>query len=221
MIKACIFDLDGTVADTLTTIAHFANEALNHFGLPAIEEEKYKIMVGNGASVLVRRMMDAVGGPDELYDQVRAYYNFTYDSNFMYLTKPYDGILSMLQGLKDAGIKTAIVSNKPDSTTCKISEELFGSLMDCCRGGREGVPLKPSPQAVLETVRDLQAGPEECIYIGDTGTDMETGRNAGIYTVGVTWGFRGEDELRRTGADVIVSSPAEILSIVLGGEKRE
>ncbi len=221
MIRACIFDMDGTVADTLTTITYFANQALSKYGLPTIETEQFKLMVGNGASVLVRRMMDKVGGPDELYDQVRDAYNIAYDNNFMYLTEPYDGILPMLQGLKAKGIKTAIVSNKPDSTACKISEELFGDLIDCCRGGREGVPLKPSPQAVIQTMEELRVRPEECLYVGDTATDMETGKNAGIYTIGVRWGFRGEQELREAKADAIVSSPAEILAIAIGGERGE
>lgn len=221
MVKACIFDMDGTVADTLTTIAHFANAALNQFGLPAIEKEKYRLMVGDGASVLVRRMMDAVGGPDELYDQVRTYYNSTYDRDFLYLTVPYDGILPMLRELKNAGIQTAIVSNKPDSTACKISEELFGDLIDHCRGGRTGVPLKPDPQAVLEMLGELGVSPEECLYIGDTAVDMETAKNAGIYSIGVLWGLRDEAELKRAHADAIVSSPAEIISIALGGEERK
>lgn len=220
MVKACIFDLDGTVADTVTTIAHFANAALNHFGFPAVDVEKYKIMAGNGASVLVSRMMAAVNAPDELYEQVRDYYNTTYDNDFMYLTKPFEGILPMLQGLKDAGIKTAVVSNKPDSTTCKVCEELFGTLLDMARGGREGVPLKPNPQAIFETMEELAVNREECLYIGDTGTDMETGKNAGLYTIGVTWGFRGEEELRKFGADVIVSSPEDILAIAIGGERK-
>lgn len=221
MIKACIFDLDGTVADTVTTIAHFCNAALNHFGFPAIEVEKYKTLAGNGASVLVRRMMAAVNAPDELYEQVRVYYNTTYDNDFMYLTKPFDGILPMLQGMKDAGIKTAVVSNKPDSTTCKVCEELFGTLLDLARGGRDGVPLKPDPQAIFETMEELSVSSDECLYIGDTGTDMETGKNAGLYTIGVTWGFRDEEELKKFGADVIVSSPEEILAIALGGERKE
>lgn len=220
MIKACIFDLDGTVADTLTTIAYFANEALKKFGFPAIETEKYKILVGNGAKVLVRRMFETVGAPEEMYDEVLSYYVSTYDQNFMYLTTAFDGIIPMLQGMKEKGIKTAIVSNKPDSTTCKINEELFGDLIDLCRGGREGVPLKPDPQAVMETMDALGVSPEECLYVGDTGTDMNTGKNAGIYTIGVTWGFRGEQELRDNGADVIVYSPAEILAIATGGESR-
>lgn len=221
MIKACIFDMDGTVADTLTTIAYFANSALERFGLPTIEKETYKKLVGDGAAKLVRRMLDTVGGPDAVYEELLKYYNSTYDSDFMYLTAPYEGILSMLEGLKAHGIKTAIVSNKPDSTTCKICGELFGGLIDCCRGGIEGVPLKPSPQAVIETMQELQVSPEECLYVGDTGTDMETGKNAGIYTIGVLWGFRDEKELRETGADLIVSSPAGILSIATGGERGE
>ena len=220
MIKACIFDMDGTVADTLTTIAYFANEAMKKYGFPTFETEKYKTLVGNGAKVLIRRMFDLVGAPDEIYDEVLSYYVTTYDQDFMYLTTAFDGILPMLKGIKEKGIKTAIVSNKPDMTTCKISEELFGDLIDLCRGGREGVPLKPDPTAVQETMEALGVKPEECLYVGDTGTDMKTGKNAGIYTIGVTWGFRGEDELRENGADVIVYSPAEILAIATGGESK-
>ena len=220
MIKACIFDLDGTVADTLTTIAYFSNEALKTYGFPTIETEKYKVLVGNGARVLMRRMFDTVGAPDDMFEEVLSYYVNTYDQDFMYLTTAFDGILPMLRGMKEKGIKTAIVSNKPDMTTCKISEELFGSLIDLGRGGREGVPLKPDPTAVQETMEALGVKPEECLYVGDTGTDMKTGKHAGIYTIGVTWGFRGEDELRENGADVIVNSPAEILKIALGGENR-
>lgn len=221
MIKACIFDMDGTVANTLTTIAYFANEALKHFGLPAIETERYKLLIGDGAAVLVRRMLNATGGSDDLYEPLRSYYDSTYDSDFLYLTEPYDGILSMLRELKKAGIRIAIVSNKPDSTACKISEVLFGDLIDLCRGGRVGVPLKPDPQAVLETLDALGVRPEECLYIGDTAVDMETGKRAGIYSIGVLWGFRDEKELREAHADVIISSPEEIISIVRGGEERE
>ncbi len=221
MIKACIFDMDGTVADTLTTIAHFANATLEKFGYPAIDKEEYKLMIGNGAAVLVRRMLERVGAPEEVFEPIKEDYVSAYDRNFMYLTTPYEGILPMLRRLKNAGLKTAIVSNKPDSTTCKISGELFGDLFDCCRGGRAGVPLKPDPQAVLETVKELGVRPEECLYIGDTAVDMETGRRAGIYSIGVLWGFREEKELSEAHADAIVSSPAEIISIALGGEERE
>lgn len=220
MIKACIFDMDGTVADTLTTIAYFANATLMKFGYPAIDKEEYKLMIGNGAAVLVHRMMDRVGAPDELFESIREDYVSAYDRNFMYLTTPYDGIIPMLRAFKGAGLMTAIVSNKPDPTTRKISEELFGGLFDCCRGGRAGVPLKPDPQAVLETLDELGVRPEECLYVGDTAVDMETGKRAGIYSIGVLWGFRDEKELREAHADVIVSSPEEILNIALEGGER-
>lgn len=221
MIKACIFDMDGTVADTLTTIAYFTNAALEKFGYPAVDKEAYKLMIGNGTEMMVRRAMKRAGAPDELFEPIRTDYVSAYDRNFLYLTAPYDGIVPMLRALKDAGLMLAIVSNKPDAIAGKINEELFGDLVDCCRGGRDGVPLKPDPQAVLETMDELGVSPDECLYIGDTAVDMETGKNAGIYSIGVLWGFRDAKELSEAHADVIVSSPEEILTIALeGGERR-
>ncbi len=214
MVKLCIFDMDGTLVNTLNSIAYFANRALEHYGLPAIETERYKRMVGNGADVLVQRMIDAVGGTREQYEQVRALYNKSYDDDFLYLTAPYDGVCDLLRELKSNGIKTAILSNKPDSTAQKVSDALFGStLIDLCRGGRSGVPLKPDPQAVFQLQKALGAAPEECLYIGDTATDIETAKNAGLFSIGVLWGFRDRAELTRAGADAIIADPAEIAAL--------
>lgn len=214
MVKLCIFDMDGTLVNTLNSIAYFANRALEHYGLPAIETERYKRMVGNGADVLVQRMIDAVGGTREQYEQVRALYNKSYDDDFLYLTAPYDGVCDLLRELKSNGIKTAILSNKPDSTAQKVSDALFGgTLIDVCRGGRSGVPLKPDPQAVFQLQKALGAAPEECLYIGDTATDIETAKNAGLFSIGVLWGFRDRAELTRAGADAIVADPAEIAAL--------
>jgi len=214
MIKACIFDMDGTVSNTINSIAYFANNALNKAGLPSIDTEVYKKIVGNGAKVLVERMLKTVGADESYYEEVAYEYNTKYDNDFLYLTEPYEGIIDMLKGLKEAGIKVAILSNKPHSTALKVSNALFGEdLVDVCYGGREGVALKPDPTGVFEIMNEFGVSKEECLYIGDTATDMKTGKGAELYTIGVLWGFRDYDELKESGADAIVSHPAEIVDI--------
>lgn len=205
-----IFDFDGTLVNSLPSISYFANNALNKYGLPSIPKERYKMLVGNGAVNLTKRMLNEVGADPSMFDDVYREYYDTYDQNFSYLTEPYDGIIDMLKELKKAGCKTAIVSNKPDVTTKKICNELFGDLIDICRGQVEGCPIKPDPTAVLEVIEQLGAEKDNCVYFGDTITDMETGKNAGLYTVGVLWGFRDIDELKRGNPQKIVSHPSEI-----------
>jgi phosphoglycolate phosphatase len=184
--------------------------------LKEIEKEKYKKMVGNGAKTLMRRMVDAVGGTDEQYEKVLEDDVRTYDEDFMHLTTAFDGILDMLKELKENGIKVAVLSNKPDSTVKKISEELFGdALVDLCYGARENVPLKPDPTAVLGIIEEFGVSPEDCLYIGDTNTDIQTAKNAGLTSIGVLWGFRDREELASAGADYIVSHPLEIAKIAI------
>ncbi len=215
MIKLCIFDMDGTTVNTINSIAYFANNALNKYGLSSIDTEKYKIIVGNGARVLVQRMIELTGGTKEQFEKVLVEYNTTYDNDFMYLTEAYEGIIDMLKSLKEMGVESIILSNKPHSTALKVSDKLFGDdLIKRCFGGREGIPLKPDPQAVYEILELEGVKKEECIYIGDTSTDMKTGKGAGLYTVGVLWGFREREELEKSGADVIISKPAELIDIV-------
>ncbi|MBE7060524.1 MAG: HAD family hydrolase [Ruminococcaceae bacterium] len=216
MVKACIFDMDGTTVNTINSIAHFANKALNKYGLPSIETERYKLLVGNGAVTLVKRMIAETGGSAEQFEKVLNEYNTTYDNDFMYLTKPYEGITGLLESLKKSGIKTAIVSNKPDSTAKKVSDKLFGEkLIDVCFGAREGVPLKPDPAAVFEVMEILGVAPQECLYIGDTAVDMTTGKNAGIFTIGVLWGFRDRKEIESAGADMVTDNVNDILKTAI------
>lgn len=215
MIKACIFDMDGTTVNTINSIAHFANKALLKAGLPSIDTQDYKILVGNGAKVLVERMLERVGGNKELFDTVYPEYNTTYDNDFLYLTEPYEGIINMLKELKAQGIRVAILSNKPHNTAFKVSDALFGSeLIDICYGAREGIALKPDPQGVFGILNELNVKNNECLYIGDTATDMETGKVANLYTIGVLWGFRKREELEESGADAIISHPSELLDII-------
>ena len=212
MKKAVIFDLDGTLADTLTTIAYFANQALETYGFSAIPKEKYRYMVGNGAKILVQRMLHENGDDSpESFAKVYPLYNQTYDDNFLYLTAPYEGIPEILAKLKDAGVKMAVLSNKPHSTTSKVVQALFGDdTFDLVWGQKEGVPLKPDPAALFGIMKELGVTAEETVYVGDTAADMKTGKSAGAWTVGVLWGFRDEQELRDNHADAIIAKAEEL-----------
>lgn len=215
-IKACIFDLDGTVLDTIHSIAYFGNEALKAYGFEEIETDRYKILAGNGAKALVRRMLADNGcESEEIFEEVFQYYVTTYDNNFLYKTTIYEGIKELLDNLKNRGIKIAILSNKPHITTIKVVNTMFGEdYFDLCYGSSDGVPLKPDPLSLRSLMSELNVKANECLYIGDTATDMKTGKGAGIFTIGVLWGFRARRELEENDADLIISHPQEILDLI-------
>lgn len=212
MTKLCIFDMDGTLVNTIDTIAHFGNTALKKFGLDAIPTNDYKLMVGNGSDVLIKRMLTKIDADEGMHKAVHTHYVDIYDKDFMYLTEPYDGVTDMLRALKKSGVKTAVLSNKDDSTAKKVAKELFEEgLIDLCLGARDGIALKPDPQAVFEIMEHFEVSADECLYIGDTATDIKTAKNAGLYSIGVLWGFRDEEELRTAGADMIISDAMDIV----------
>jgi len=212
MTKACIFDLDGTLLNTLTTISHYVNLTLAEFGYPQISEECCKLLVGDGAKLLMERSIREVDGNPADFDRMFEFYNKAYNSDTTYLTTPYNGIPELLAELKKRGIKTAILSNKPDFATKDVAKAFFGDMISITRGATDDVALKPSPDGIGILLDELGLEKEECIYVGDTSVDMQTGKNAGIFTVGVLWGFRSRAELEESGADMIISSPDEILS---------
>ena len=216
-VKAVIFDMDGTVANTLASIAGFGNAALKAHGFPEIETERYRQLVGNGADVLMRRMLAAAGAPgDEATVQaLRKTYDELYESDPTRLVEPYPGILELLRAVRKAGVKTAVLSNKPDNMTCFIADALFPGLFDIVHGQRAGIPKKPDPTAVRALCAELGVTPEDCLYVGDSGVDMQTGANAGIVTVGVTWGFRGADELKENGAVHLADDAEALLNLIL------
>ncbi len=216
MYKCAIFDLDGTLADTLKTISYFANKALTHFSLSAYSEEEYKYMVGNGAKILVKRMLENQGSyTDELFEKVFTYYNEIYNNDFLYLTSPYDGICELLKFLKESEIKIGALSNKPHYPTTMILDNIFEKgIFDLKYGQRENYPIKPDPKVLLEMLEEWGIKPEECLYIGDTKTDMQTGKNAGAFTIGVLWGFRDKEELVSNNADFIAEKPSDIIDFI-------
>lgn len=215
-MSTVIFDLDGTLLDTIKTITYYANFALSHFGLRTFSEEDYKYFVGNGAVLLIERALEAQGAlTKENFNKVYPFYNEMYESNTLYLTKPYDGITDLLKALKSEGIKTAVLSNKPHEATIDVVEKLLGGeLIDICRGGIPGFPLKPDPSGVNEIFKELKGKRENSFFVGDTYVDMETGINAGLCPIGVTWGFRPESELLRAGAKFIANNTDELIKII-------
>ncbi len=216
MTKAVIFDLDGTLLNTIDTIKYYCDKALEKYGFNAVPVDKYKIMVGNGARLLVERAMSYTRPwTAEEFDDVFAEYNREYNSDTLYLTAPYEGIEAMLRSLKDGGYKTAVLSNKPDFATVDVVNTVFGEgIFDIVRGAVDGVPLKPDPSAVLDIMSQLGVAAHEAVVVGDTKVDIATGKNAGLYSIGVLWGFRDEAELTAAGADVIINDAREILEIV-------
>lgn len=209
MIKACIFDLDGTLLNTLPTITHYVNKTITNIGLSEITVDECCSFVGHGARRLIESTLHSKGIYDTaIIDSTLVDYNARYDADTLYLTVPYDGIVTMIDALHSAGMRLAVLSNKPDKTTNDIIAKFFPDRFSKVQGGRADLPLKPAPDALLLMIDELGVTPDEVMYIGDTGVDIATGKNANVYkTVGVSWGFRPVSELRRTGADVIVDTP--------------
>lgn len=218
MYKACIFDLDGTIADTVESIAYIGNKTLRHFWLEEIPVKDYNFLAGDGADELVKRMLAAVPGGEAVdYEEVRVLYRKWFAENPFYHVKPFEGILKLLKNLKEEGIKIAVFSNKPHGAAVEVVEKIFGKgMFDLIQGQTETVPRKPSPVGALKIAAQFGIQPEECIYCGDTNTDMDTGKAANMFTVGVTWGFRPRKELEEHHADLIADEPEEIFKIAAG-----
>lgn len=213
MYKACIFDLDGTIADTVESIAYVGNKTLRHFELEELPVKDYNFLAGDGADMLVKRMLENVPGGDKKdYEEVRILYRKWFEENPFYHVKPFDGIVELLENLKKEGMKIAVFSNKPHAAAVDVVEKIFGKeTFHKVQGQTEKIPRKPSPTGALAIADEFGILPEECLYCGDTNTDMDTGKAAGMFTIGVTWGFRPRAELEEHQADLIVDVPCEIL----------
>lgn len=215
-MKACIFDLDGTLTDTLESLAFSVKETLKEMGLPQITTDECRSFVGNGARYLMERALEAAGDRElSRIEEGMEVYGRIFDENCTYLVTPYEGITETLKQMKDKGIKLAVLSNKPHQQTQKVVERIFGEdVFDCVQGQKEGIARKPDPDGIYRLLEEMQAGREECLYVGDSEVDVETGRNAGVRMVGVSWGFRSREVLRAAGAGTIIDSPEELMQFV-------
>ena len=213
MKKAVVFDLDGTLNDTIASIKRSADEALGRFGFGPYTVEQYKYFVGDGAAVLVERCLEAGGDKEHVhFKEAYAEYQKVFEKYCMYRVKPYDGIRELLSALKERGVKLAVLSNKPHNRTVEVINEVFGGdCFDIVLGQREGIQRKPSPEGVFYILKQLGLTAEEILYLGDTGTDMQTGKAAGAFTVGALWGFRTKGELEENHADAIIDEPLKLL----------
>lgn len=221
-MRAFIFDLDGTLLDTLLDIGHACNAVLAAHGYPVHQPEAYRRMVGNGFGKLVRRALPAdalerlrAQEPDEravdaLVDETRA----VYAAHLNDATRPYEGMPEALRELAGQGMALAVFSNKPDEYTRILIEAHFPGVFSVVRGARPDTPLKPDPAGAFAVAADLGMLPAQCFYVGDSDVDMLTARHAGMAGVGVAWGFRGLEEVRAAGAAHLVRHPSELPSLL-------
>ena len=210
--KTALFDMDGTLLDTLADMVSAVNHILSVHGWPQRTTEEVRAFVGNGARRLMERAVppDVTGGA---FEAVLAEYREWYQAHNCVDTAPYPGIPALLDALAAAGVKTAVVSNKPDATTKALAARFFPGML--ALGQREGVEPKPSPALVIQALAELGADAAEAVYVGDSEVDVATARNAGLPMIGVSWGFRGREGLAEAGAEVIVDTAGELLERLL------
>ena len=215
-MKACIFDLDGTLTNTLESMTYSVNLTLKEMGLSQITKDQCRMFVGNGARVLIEESLKVSGDlKASRIEEGMKIYGRIFDQNCTYHVTPYEGIPEMLKALKDRGIHLAVLSNKPDRQTVKVVKEIFGdNIFDYAQGQKDGIRRKPAPDGVWYLMEQMQVSKEECLYIGDSEVDAATGKNAGLKTIGVLWGFRDRKTLETAEADHLIERPEELLQFV-------
>lgn len=217
MFKACIFDLDGTLANTLESMAFVTNTILRKLNLRELPADGFRYYSGEGAHMLVQRCLRDAGDEELRYlAEAEKMYREMFATDPMYKVVHYEGMPETIKELKKRGARLAVCSNKPHPAAVKVMKEMFREDFDVVLGQSNEIPRKPSPAGPLKVAGMFGVSPEECMYVGDTCTDMETGKAAGMYTVGVLWGFRNRQELVENGADCLAETPVDLLKIYEG-----
>jgi phosphoglycolate phosphatase len=217
MKKLVIFDLDGTLLNTIADLAGSTNFALQRLGYPVHEVAEYNLMVGNGVNKLFERALpDGEKSPENVL-RVRQEFIPYYNMHNAEETFPYDGIPALLAQLQTAGVQVAVASNKYQAATAKLIAHYFADIrFTAVYGQRDGVPVKPDPTVVYDILRKAAVEKRDVLYVGDSGVDMQTAANAGVTACGVTWGFRPRSELEEKEPEYIVNSAGEVAAIALG-----
>ena len=212
MYKSCIFDLDGTIIDTIQSMTHSISLTVGRFGYAPVDEGHTKLFVGDGYHKLVERALLYSGDNDLVhYEEALQIYEKTFRENCLYKIKAYEGIPGFLNFLKDKGIKIGVLTNKGHERAVECVEAVYGkNYFDQIIGEGNGIKVKPDPAGAFLMADRFKLSPSQCLYFGDTNTDMKTGANAGMDTVGVTWGFRDRQELEAFQPKYIISHPDEI-----------
>ena len=214
-LKLVIFDLDGTLLNTISDLAHSTNYALEKNGFPAHPIEAYNFFIGNGINKLFERALPENEKTEKNILLIRKDFLPYYDEHNMDYTEPYEGIPELLKTLQTKGYLLAVASNKYQSATEKLITSIFSDIsFAAIFGQREGVSVKPDPSIVHDIFKITGMSPEETIYIGDSGVDMQTASNSGVLSIGVTWGFRPREEIETAGATYISDNTADILKII-------
>lgn len=212
--KAALFDMDGTILDTLEDMNDAVNTSLENFGFETITLAQTRSYVGNGIGRLIRLALPN-NVDEETYERVLKFYKSYYESHCRVKTREYEGISELLNVLKEAGIKLAVVSNKPDPAVQELAEYFFGGIFDFAVGESAAVRRKPAPDSVNAAVCAMSAEKNTCVYIGDSEVDIATAKNAEIDCISVTWGFREREQLQAAGAVKLIDSVAELKSCLL------
>ena len=210
--KAIIFDLDGTLLDTITDLALSVNHTLQEFGFATHDVDSYKYKVGNGMRKLIERALpeNHLDKTDAVLEKFMAYY----DEHKADHTRAYEGITELLSSLQEKGVKLAVLTNKAHDPAVQLVKKYFGETFDVIHGQKDGVPRKPDATSTLQVLETLGVSAQECLFVGDSAVDIHTAKNAGITSVGVLWGFRTKEELESAGAAHIVSTPKQILNLI-------
>ena len=210
-----IFDLDGTLLDTVADLANATNQALEQCGYPTHPVEAYYQFVGNGINKLFARALPAEHSTEENVQRIRSLFVPYYNEHNADCSCPYVGVVDLLCQLRSGGVQIAVASNKYHEATLKLVTHFFPDIdFAAIYGQREGVPIKPAPDVVYDILNDTGVAKEETLYVGDSGVDMQTARNAGVESVGVAWGFRSVEELLENGASHVIHKAEEILRII-------
>ena len=212
--KAVLFDMDGTVLDTLGDLTNAVNHVLALYGMPQREKRDVAGFLGNGAAHLLAKSVPAGTSEEMLAEMLRVYQPW-YDSHCAILTAPYPGVLPMMEALRKAGVKQAVISNKQDSAVRQLAEQHFPGLLEVAVGESATVRRKPNPDAVLAALREMGVSRDEAVYVGDTEVDLRTAENAGLACAAVGWGFRTEEQLRTAGAGHVFHTADELLNWLL------
>ena len=210
---AILFDLDGTLLNTLDDLHNSVNRTLSAFQFPLRTREETRLAVGDGVGMLISRSIP--GGQDNPeFAACLAAFRSDYAKNNQVQTAPYDGILALLGALRAKGIRIGVVSNKFDSAVKALCVDYFGNLVEVAIGECDGVRRKPNPDSLFAAIKELSVLPEDCLYVGDSETDVQTAKNAGIPCLSVLWGFRDKETLLNAGATSFVQTPSEILEMI-------
>lgn len=217
MVRCCIFDLDGTLINTVDALKRTTNLVLDQFGCSHVDDADIKRIVGDGFRNQMKRALTIAGDPElKHYEAAVAVYPNVFAENCLYNIRAYDGICELLEGLKARGIRVAVLTNKPHDRAVENLDIVFGKgYFDYVLGEKLGIPKKPDPEGVRCILSALEVKEDECLYFGDTNTDMRTGLGAGLATVGVTWGFRGREELESFQPQYIIDHPLQVFEMIL------